>query len=243
MEISTNVQKSILKERTLKAKLNEIASQIPTLQEAIKEAESQYGWKDSYLSGLFGGNRSLVKSVDNMRDELESLQKEEKKLTPQFKKLKKSVREELSKLVSPVDSDFEVAVTEKDRWLNLERKSKAYKNLVLKAEQGIKDALLFLSWEKLVNHPEANSKLKEFKAETAKYQNVISGMEQEIITIKGKVIVFQDLIKFSSEHVAMESFRKLVNKSNDYYQMSYDQVEDCLVKIDARLDKEKSKVS
>lgn len=125
MEISTNVQKSILKERTLKAKLNEIASQIPTLQEAIKEAESQYGWKDSYLSGLFGGNRSLVKSVDNMRDELESLQKEEKKLTPQFKKLRKSVREELSKIVSPNDSDFEVIVKEKDRWLNLERKSKA----------------------------------------------------------------------------------------------------------------------
>ncbi|MCV9387754.1 hypothetical protein [Reichenbachiella ulvae] len=242
MNISTKLKESILQERALKEELERIESQIPRLNEAIDEGESKYSWKDSFFSGYLGGNRALVISVNKMCDELDALEKRARDLKPQLKKLEKTVEKELISVASPLNPNLNSLLTEKERWLKLERKSKSYKNLVLKAEQGIKDALMFLSWEKLVNHPDAKSKLDEFKNETLGFQKIISDLSTEITALKGEVIVFEDLIQFSTQQVAMKSFRMLATKSNEYYKMAYDQVEKYISKCDDILEKVKSKV-
>ncbi len=132
-----------------------------------------------------------------------------------MKKIKKSLEAKLTELVLPLNKTFETNLQEKERWLKLERKSKYYRELVLKAEQGIKDALIFLSWEKLSNHHEAQSKLNEFQKETSSYQKVISSLETEIRDLEGKVIIFDKLIRFSCEQEVMHSFHKLATKAND----------------------------
>ena len=68
-----------------------------------------------------------------------------------MKKIKKSLEAKLTELVLPLNKTFETNLQEKERWLKLERKSKYYRELVLKAEQGIKDA----DSGKLKSHSEA----------------------------------------------------------------------------------------
>jgi hypothetical protein len=242
IEISAKLKEAIVKERFLISQLNSIEPKISALKKEVEDHEEKFGWKESFLGGFFGGDRELVKSVEARNAELIKLEKQLKELATRLTETSRFVKAELAKQVGLVDKGFQSIVAEKDHWLNFEKKSKAYHSLVKKSHQGIVDALLFASWEKLINHPQAKAKLSEFRGKTAEYQKVISEYSEPLKSMTGDIVIFDELIKFSSEQVAMSSFGVLAKKSKEYEKLAYDKVEDLLKLMNARLEEVKLKV-
>jgi len=81
--------------------------------------------------------------------------------------------------------------------------------LLKKAKKGINDALLFTSWESLLKHPRAQNELDKFKGLLKNLQLKMDQYENKtgIKLLNGNRL--EDCIQFSTEKIAMNSFKKL----------------------------------
>lgn len=186
------------------------------LEKEFASLSGKLGWKEKYLSGYLGGNKELVQEATSSQVEIQKIEEHLASVDQKLKEKPERLRKEISSFLQSNDPEYAELIASRKSHFKLYEASKAYYGLVKKSHQGVIDALLFLSWEKLINHPEAGEKLAEFKKATSDFQVVVDNF---IATTKhqlGDRSNLVELIKLSSQHVAMSSFENLI-KQVKYY--------------------------
>lgn len=223
-EQKEKVQKVIsdLNERfdQLEIQRDDLTEEIQTLINELDTFSKNLGWKEKLFGGKLGGNKELanqVKTKEKRKMKAEdSLLSLNKKLKGKSERLKK----EFSSALKEIDDNFNKLTTDRSLHFDLYQSSKNYKELLKKAHQGIIDALLFLSWDKLINHPEASEKLAGFKKETRALQSVVDKLRDIAESQPKNKPSLIELIQFQSKEVAMASFDKLLKNTTYYYKYS-----------------------
>ncbi|MEO9964459.1 MAG: hypothetical protein ABJF11_01650 [Reichenbachiella sp.] len=198
----------------MESEVKNLSEEQGRLSNTASSLDSKLGWKEKYLSGLLGGDRKLVQKVDETESQIEEIGHRIDLLKKKLKEKPERVKKIASTYLEENDGAYANLVTERKLHYELYKASKHYHDLVKKANQGVIDALLFLSWSKLINHPEASEKLTEFKNETSKYQKVVDRFHSKSKYESGNSVKFIELIKFGTEQEAMSSFAKITKQSN-----------------------------
>lgn len=197
-------------------RISSLSKQIQNLENTLKTSSTKLGWKEKFLGGNLGGNKVLINEVNAAREKKLKLENSIADIKMKRIEKPKRIKKEFSAILKEIDPDFTKLASERSLHFDLYQASKSYAELVKKAHQGVIDALLFLSWEKLINHPEASEKLSGFKKETLKYQKIVDRLKENTPnSLEGKPSLL-DLIKFSSQDVAMSSFNKLLKQASFY---------------------------
>ncbi|WP_422359335.1 hypothetical protein [Reichenbachiella sp.] len=200
----------------LESQINELKNQAKFLKGRIDENSKNLGWKEKLFGGSLGGNKELAELVKSTENELQKVESTLEKLGKELKEKPDIIKKELTNALKEIDSYFKKLTDDRTLHYDLYKASKKYEELLKKAHQGVIDALLFLSWEKLINHPEASEKLNGFKNETLKYQKIVDKLRDNSSTQPIPAANLIDLIKFDSQEVAMSSFKKLLSQTSKY---------------------------
>ena len=187
---------------------------IQEIDEKIISLTKSFGWKEKMFGGNFGGNKKLVQDARILENEKNALEIKIKDSAQQSENKSEKIEKEFSNFLKEIDPEFNQMNVDRSIYFHVYKASKKYKDLLQKAKQGIIDALLFLSWDKLINHPEANEKLNSFKKETQFFQNSIDQLDETIKKEKVGTESLTSLIKFESQDIAMKSFDKLLKVTN-----------------------------
>jgi hypothetical protein len=198
------------KERSVSKDQIELNKRVLSLNETLQSIENKMGIREKLFGGFLGGNRELVKERDQIR---EKIQKESNIYDDNDKiliQLTSSITDEIKNFLhlnSPQFSELANAISSTNK---LRKASKSYYNLLIKAKKGVADALAWASWETLINHPDAKKELKKFRKESENYQSILDKHEALISTHNIKIVNIIELIKFSSQKVAFDSFNKII---------------------------------
>lgn len=184
-------------------------------QQDLLAASKKMGWKEK-AGGIFGGDKTLIKKVESLNEQIQKSQKEIRRIDKQINDYSIQITDHLKSHLKSTDSVYAKLIADRKIHYNLYKSSKHYYDFVKRAHQGVTDALFFASWNKLINHPEAKEKLDDFQKETRKYQAVVDAFDEEITDKPFNRVDFPGLIKFSSQEVAMASFQKLASQSDRY---------------------------
>lgn len=184
-------------------------------QQDLLSASKKMGWREK-IGGVLGGDKALIQKVESINGQVRKTKKEIKSIDQQISKLTTQSTDKLKAYLTVNDPHYTELVSKRKIHFDLYKSSKHYNELVKKAHQGVTDALLFASWEQLINHPEAKEKLDGFQKETGKYQVVVDLFDKEVADKPFARVDFPDLIKFSNEQVAMASFQKIAKYSGNY---------------------------
>ncbi|UXX78325.1 hypothetical protein N7E81_13260 [Reichenbachiella carrageenanivorans] len=198
----TELEKIIVRFDRLVSERQELLEQKKSQELRIQEAQSKLGWK----SRLFGLNNE---SISTLQEQLKSVDKKVRELN-QHRVL---IRKELSKILEVHRPDYRKMLEDRRVFYRLYKDCIRLDGVVRKARQGIVDALFFLSWERLLNHPEANSKLKQFKKEISKFQTSLQ--EAETLTGDKALINYRlnESLGYATQEEAMQSFNKLLSQT------------------------------
>ena len=201
---------SISKRSTqLRLEYQDINSTIDTYEQQWTEIVDNLGWWTKLFAGALGGNRLKVQKANELVDKIDELKIQLSRTQSEIEHTTKSFNSVIiSQLRSQFD-EFEVLCDDKAEHDRLYVASSNYLKLVQRSHKGVQDALIFMSWEKLIKHPEANEKLLEFRNETRKYQEKLDLYKSKVTSTLGQ-IKLEELIQFSTESVAMSSFNKII---------------------------------
>lgn len=195
---------------------NTLAEKGKNLKNELNSHSKNLGWKEKLFGGSLGGNKELAELVKHTENEMQKVESSLKKLSKELKEKPDIIKKEFTNALKEIDSDFKKLTDDRTLHYDLYKASKKYEDLLKKAHQGVIDALLFLSWEKLINHPEASEKLNGFKSETLRYQKVVDKLRNNSSTQPKPAVSLVDLIKFDSQEIAMSSFKKLLSQTSKY---------------------------
>jgi len=120
------------------------------LEKELSKCTEKFGWQEKYFSGYLGGDRTRVKKVANARRKIENIELGLTNIEHKFQKKSEELRNEISAYLNKNDAEYAIIIDRKNMHFNFYKASAAYFHLVKKAHQGVIDALLFVSWEKLI---------------------------------------------------------------------------------------------
>jgi hypothetical protein len=200
----------------LKADYSNLRLENSKLETEQSSIEVQMGWRERNLMGFLGGNRNLVKKFNLINSELDQVELNLNKLVTETENQSNLFNKEIAQFLFNHSSAYQKTYNESKQQSKLLKSTKAYDSLLKKVKQGIVDALVWTSWDKLIKHPRANKELSKFRKETSKYQNSLSFYEANSEYRLGESFTFEKYIKFSSEHIAMENFNRISRQVNKY---------------------------
>lgn len=191
-------------------------TELRTLKNELNANSEKLSWKEKLFGGSLGGNKELAEKVKRSELKKEKIEKSIITLNEKLDGRTDRIRKEFTNALKSIDQDFAKLTSDRSLHFELYQASKKYEELLKKAQQGVIDALLFLSWEKLINHPEASEKLSDFKKETRRLQKTIDTLRENSSSQPDTAPILSDLIKFNSQEVAMSSFKKLLKQTTFY---------------------------
>ncbi|WP_420580689.1 hypothetical protein [Reichenbachiella sp.] len=200
----------------LESQILELNNQADYLKNNLAEFTKKLGWKEKLFGGSLGGNKELAELVKSTENDMQEVESNLKKLSKELKEKPDIIKKEFTNVLKEIDTDFRKLIYDRTLHYDLYKASNKYEELLKKAHQGVIDALLFLSWEKLINHPEASEKLNGFKSETLRYQKVVDKLRDNSSTQPKPAVNLVDLIKFDSQEIAISNFKKLLSQTSKY---------------------------
>jgi hypothetical protein len=196
----------------LQDQLTAIEMNSKSLEEEINGLKTQLSWQDKHLMGFLGGDRSRVKKINLILSELDknkiALDDLSEKLKTEKINLDKIIGDHLSQHSPKYQGLLKRRKTDSD----LYNASKEFYNFLSEAKGKVDSALSFASWETLLNHPKAKEGLNGFIEQTKRYQRLVTMYETDSAVDLLDGVNLVDLIKFTSEKVALESFYTIASK-------------------------------
>jgi hypothetical protein len=183
-----------------------------TLKKQNKLIHSQMTWGEKHLMGLFGGDKDKVKRYKSNQGEIEKIHKILIDVDKQLKIKNERLHHEIIDYLKTNSPSYKKLVFYNSIFSELYDISASFYNLLLKAKEGITDALIFTSWDSLLNHPRAQGELNKFIEQISEYQKRVDHYEKSlnIPLLKGENL--NDYIKFPTQNIAMDSLNRLSSR-------------------------------
>jgi hypothetical protein len=175
--------------------------------------QPQVGWRETYLMGYFGGNQSVAQKVKTIEVQLSSLRSNLAEVDEQLKVENDNLHRKIKEYLKKHSEFYQKLLEEVDFHTELFDTSETFYNMLITAKQNVSEALRLTSWENLINHPSAKERISKLKAETAEYEEAVQLYESvlKVDLLRGRGL--KNLIKFSTQSVAMKSFSELSSEA------------------------------
>ncbi|WP_163716517.1 hypothetical protein [Mangrovibacterium lignilyticum] len=208
-EIRRNIQKLKTEENRLKEK--------STLAEtSFLELRKQMSWREMYLGGFLGGNRSLTKQALEQKRSIRETKIRLEEIKGQLKIEADQLNRTVTDYLSGNSHNYRKIQAEYQPLSELLAAAIRYEKIIKKAKQGIAEALAWTSWNSLIKHPDAKKELNKFKAETENFQQIINSYEVESEAEINNGILLCDFIRFATQTEAMANFGHLLKHTTDW---------------------------
>lgn len=185
-----------------------------TSKKELSTLNSGLTWTEKYLGGSFGGDKEKVRRIQSLKEKISKLRAQLKKIDSDLKSETSKVKNEIVDYLSKNSKRFKNLSADNHINQQLLHESNSFLQILKKAKKGISDALLFTSWENLLNHPKAQLELEKFNRLLENLQEKINQYETQTGTKLLNGDRLGDYIQFSTEKIAMDSFRKLNDTVN-----------------------------
>lgn len=198
---------------------NDLLSKLNKNQEIYDHSVENMGLWTKITAGLLGGNKELVVKANDAADVINETERRLNEIEKLLASKKKAVNQVLLNALSSQSQEFKKKSEQYEVLDNFVTANSKFIDFVQVAHSGVKDALLWLSWEKLVNHRDAKEKLQEFRAKLSRHQFLIDKV-YEVLNEEQFNIQLESLIKFSNQHEGMQSFNDILQTLNKQQSVS-----------------------
>ncbi|HEV8511846.1 MAG TPA: hypothetical protein VGQ59_01130 [Cyclobacteriaceae bacterium] len=201
--------------RSLQERKNVQLKEYQVSKKEFEKLNSELSWTEKYLGGNFGGDKEKLSMTRSLREKISKLRIELRKIDRNLSTESEKIKNEVIEHLSKNSYRFRKLTSENEQNQQLIIEISSFLNILKKAKNGIKDALLFTSWKGLLEHPRAQNELSRFNQVLVNFQFKINEYEVQTGTqlLNGKKL--EDFIQFSTEKIAMESFYKLNRSINE----------------------------
>jgi hypothetical protein len=223
---------------SFKKRLDEYTARNERYQKATKEL----GWREKYLDGFLGGDKASVAKLENEFVELTAFRKSLLELEKIVKSINESFTIEISRFLSKESPEYISYESALQHHRAIAETSAHFYNSLAEAKRKISDALLFTSWNSLLNHSKASVLLQEFYDQVAAYSQKIEAYQSHV---KCNLVNenLQDSIDLTTQTSAMSSLNELLIKSDEILNSAQEQVKLISKKRRGMIDHVKSLVS
>ncbi|MFT7197365.1 MAG: chromosome segregation ATPase [Marinoscillum sp.] len=205
---------------SMRSELHELNSKILSSKENMIAYDEEYyslrdvlKWNDKLLGGLFSKHPDKLKRSSELVRLFGQVEKETKILNEHSEKLRLRIGKKYFDFLTKNDSVY-VAIFASERLVRqLLDGASNYHIMLLKAHQGVIDALIWTNWDSLIKHPEASKRLKGFRDQTTNFQSLFDKFNSTNPDFQNYHVHLDDYIKFSTEAEAMNSFTKILDKT------------------------------
>lgn len=193
----------------LRSLAQEKTIELATHEQEFESLRNQLGWREKSVAGLLGGNKTLAQKFKRLSLAISSGQEIIDRLNTDIEKGDAEINGIIVTWLNKNSKIFRRVSIELNNHVELYNRSKSFYNFLIEAKEEIDNALMFVSWDGLLNHPQAKKGIALFSSETVKYQQLISAYEtaMQVSLMGGRQL--ESLIRFTSEAVALESFNKI----------------------------------
>ncbi len=205
---------------SMRSELHELNSKILSSKENMIAYDEEYyslkdvlKWNDKLLGGLFSKHPDKLKRSSELVRLFGQVEKETKILSGQYDKLLLRIDKKYFDFLTKNDSEYVAIFASKKLVRQLLDGASNYQSMLLKAHQGVIDALIWTNWDSLMKHPEASKRLKVFRDQTTNFQSLIDKFNSTNPDFQNYHVRLDEYIKFSTEAEAMNSFTKILDKT------------------------------
>ncbi len=223
---------------TFKKQLEEYTARNLRYQKATKEL----GWREKYLDGFLGGDKASVEKLENEYVELTNFRKSLLELEKRVKSIDESFTIEIIRFLSKEYPEYISCESVLQHHHIIADASAHFYNSLLEAKKKISDALMFTSWNSLLNHSKASALLQEFYDQVAAYSQKIEDYQSHVKCnlLNGNL---QDSIDLTTQASAMGTLNRLLIRSDEILNYAHEQINLISKKRGRMIDHVKSLVS
>lgn len=191
--------------------------------ERYQKATKKLGWREKYFDGFLGGDKASLQNLEREFVELTSFRKSLLDLEKKIKSLDGSFVSEITRFLSKESSEYSSYESTLQLHYEMAKTSAHFYNSLVEAKKKISDALLFTSWNSLLNHSKASVLLQEFYNQVTAYNQKIEEYQSLIKCdlLNGKL---HEAIELKTQASAMWSLNGLLTKSNEVLNYANDQI-------------------
>jgi hypothetical protein len=181
------------------------------LKKDSEKLKSQMGLREQYLNGYFGGDRDLVERMKTITFKLQQLREVLKEIDKNLKIQKDNLNVKIEEHLIKYSKFYQKLWFENNSHVNLYNSTVAFYDFLTNSKKKINDALLFMSWENSLNHPNANEAINSFQIKANEYQVEVNTYESNLkINLIGGIKLTNN-VEFSTQSLAFESFNNLIS--------------------------------